>query len=176
MHKILIGCSLLLALSACKNMQRVHYKVIPDSKTKVIKGIVNQQVIASDTAFSWFTQNQQYGTANAPAVQAFKQYGKQFTMLVFGGTWCSDTQNLWPVFFRLVNKSNYPQQNITLIAVDRDKTTFHGLHKKYHITNVPTFIVLKKGQEIGRIVEYGTKDFIDEELGIIVNRAFAPLP
>ena len=90
-------------------------------------------------------------------------------MIVFGGTWCDDTQNLLPVFYRLVDKSGYPDSSITLIGVDRPKTTLYNLHNAFHLTDVPTFIVMKDGKEVGRVVEYGKYGQIDKELGEVVN-------
>ena len=84
------------------------------------------------------------------------------------GTWCEDSKNLLPVFYRLVDKSDYPDSRITLVGVDRAKTAPKNLHTKYKITNVPTFIVIRNGKEIGRVVEYGKTGSIDKELGGIV--------
>ena len=42
---------------------------------------------------------------------------------------------------------------IVLHLVNRDKKTKDGSTDKYHITNVPTFIVLKGDIQIGKIVE-----------------------
>ena len=125
-------------------------------------------MIESDTAFKWFKENLKYGQADTAAVEAFRTKANQFKMVVFGGTWCHDTQNLLPVFYRLVDKSNYPNSSITLIGVDREKTALNDLHKTYNITNVPTFIVLQNGKEVGRVVEYGKIGAIDKELGQIV--------
>jgi thiol-disulfide isomerase/thioredoxin len=107
------------------------------------------------------------GQADMPAVSAFQKNSSKFQMVVFAGTWCEDTQNLLPVFYRLVDKSGYPDSSITLIGVDREKTTLYNLHNAFHITDVPTFIVMKDGKEIGRIVEYGKYGQIDKELGEI---------
>ncbi len=49
------------------------------------------------------------------------------------------------------------------------KKTLHHLAEAFQVTNVPTFIVLKNGKEIGRVVEYGRYGMIDKELGEIVN-------
>jgi thiol-disulfide isomerase/thioredoxin len=89
--------------------------------------------------------------------------------MVFGGTWCHDTQNLLPLFYKLIDKSGFPENQVYLIGVDRAKTTFKSLHKKFAILNVPTFIIIdKKGKEVGRVVEYGNTGAIDKELGQIV--------
>jgi thiol-disulfide isomerase/thioredoxin len=132
--------------------------------------LLHRSDIERDTSFKWFTQNMKFGTADAAAVSAFQKNASKFQMVVFGGTWCDDTQNLLPVFYRLVDKSGFPDSSITLIGVDRAKTTLYDLHKVFHITDVPTFIVMKDGKEVGRVVEYGKEGQIDKELGEIVNK------
>ena len=104
-------------------------------------------------------------------LKSHRQKNKEkFSVLVFGGTWCHDTQNILPAFYKLADKSNYPPNKIYLIGVDRAKTTIQQLHTKYKITNVPTFIILNNaGKEIGRVVEYGKSGMPDKDLGAIVN-------
>jgi thiol-disulfide isomerase/thioredoxin len=178
MKQLFYGMLLTVVLAGCATQKvggyKVKYSVVPDTKpgahAKILKGIINKATLDQDTAFAWFRDNMKYGTADAAAVNAFAAKKDLFTMVVFGGTWCEDTQNLLPVFYRLVEKSGYPESNITLVAVDRQKTSTHNLHTQYKITNVPTFIVLKDGKEVGRVVEYGSQGAIDKELGEIVSK------
>jgi len=153
---------------ACSSAHKTSYTESRDGDAKVLVGIINRSIIENDTAFAWFKENMKYGTADEAAIKAFQDNKDKFTLVVFGGTWCHDTQNLLPVFYRLADKSGYPDKRITLIAVDRHKKTIHNLHEKYHITNVPTFIVMKDGKEVGRVTEYGKYNAIDKELGEIV--------
>ena len=168
MNKI-ITCLCFVLCVACSGTHHTSYTVIPDDRAKVLKGIINQSILESDTSFKWFKENMKWGQADSSAIIAFRQHAHDFTMVVFGGTWCEDTQNLWPVFFRLVDVSNYPEKKITLIAVDRKKQTIRNLSQQYKITNVPTFIVLQNGKEIGRVTEYGKLNALDKELGQIVS-------
>jgi len=57
-----------------------------------------------------------------------------------------------------------------LIGVDRAKKTLSHLTEALNITNVPTIIVMKKGKEIGRVVEYGKYGLYDMELGEIIKK------
>lgn len=173
MNKVFAAVIVLFFIScnASRHYSTPTYTVVPDEKTKVLKGIINRQVLESDTTFKWFKENMKWGFADSGAVAVFKQYGNHFKMIVFGGTWCGDTQNLLPVFYRLVDKSGYDEKNITLVAVDRKKQTIHHLNEKYHIAHVPTFIILQNGKEAGRVVEYGKYNAIDKELGEIVTAA-----
>jgi len=170
MKNYIIILSLFIGLVACTTTKKTasSYTVTYDNGDKVLRGTITRAQIENDTAFGWFKENMKWGKADAAAVNAFSAKKDQFTMVVFGGTWCHDTQNLLPVFYRLIDKSGYPDNKITLIGVDREKTAPNDLHKKYNVINVPTFIIFKGGKEVGRVVEYGTKGAIDKELGEIV--------
>ena len=112
----------------------------------------------------------QYGRVDETAAAIFRQKSGQFSILVFGGTWCHDTENLLPKFYRLVDRSGIPANLVTLIGVDRQKKTLHNLQVKWNVTHTPTFIIVKNGKEFGRVVEYGTTGDIEKELGEIVAR------
>ena len=137
--------------------------------TKILKGLLQRSDIEQDPSFRWFSQNMKLGQVNAAAVTAFQKNAVKFHVIVFAGTWCEDTHNVLPSFYRLVDKSGYPDSSITLIGVDRAKTTLFSLHTALNVTMTPTFIVLKDGKEIGRVSEYGKYGLIDKELGEIVN-------
>lgn len=146
------------------------YSITQNEKEKVLKGLLSRSVIESDTTFKWFGANYKLGRVDAHAVDVFKKKGDSVHIVVFGGTWCEDTQNLLPQLYRLADSSHYADSAITLIGVDRNKKTLDGLSEAFHITNVPTFIVMKDGKEVGRIIEYGKYGFIDKELGEIVEK------
>ncbi|MBG9375539.1 thioredoxin family protein [Panacibacter sp. DH6] len=165
---VLIMLGLITVLST--NAQVRNYEVSTDAEnnTKVLKGIISRNDIQNDTAFKWFNDNMKYGQADAAAVAAFKKHAQDIQLVVFGGTWCEDSQNLLPVFYRLVDKSGFPDSSITLIGLDRRKTTLYNLHKVFNVTKAPTFIVMHQGKEIGRVEEYGKLGQVDKELGEIV--------
>lgn len=179
MKTLLLYASVAMLAVSCtvaktSSAQQPKYTVIADDKKeKVLKGYIDKSVLDSDTAFRWFRENMRYGSADAVAVEAFKKYGNDFKLLIFGGTWCEDTQAMLPLVYRLAEKSGYPETNITLVAVDRSKIGPDDLHQIHNVTNVPTFIVLRDGKEIGRVVEFGKYAQVDKELGEIVMKAFS---
>ncbi|MFT4153003.1 TlpA family protein disulfide reductase [Parafilimonas sp.] len=145
------------------------YEVSYDTKNrKVLRGLISRDDIENDTAFTWFKKNYNLGRPDTDAVAAFKRHAGDFTMLIFGGTWCPDTQNLLPEFYRLADAAGYADSNIAVIGVDHNKTTLDNLEKIFNVTNVPTFIVIKNGREAGRVVEYGESGEAMKELGKIV--------
>lgn len=168
MIKYITGLVVITLFSLSCATNKLNYTTTKNGEEKILKGIINRSIIENDTSFKWFTEYMKYGTADANAVKVFAEKKDKFNLVVFGGTWCHDTQNLLPVFYRLIDKSNFPDKKILLVGVDRNKQTINDLHTQYKIVNVPTFIVLENGKEIGRVVEYGKYSAIDKELGEIV--------
>lgn len=170
MRKIFTTLTILTIFISTAHAQIRSYEISkdPENGEKTLKGLLTRADIENDTAFKWFKNNMKFGSADAAAVAAFRQHASDIQLVVFGGTWCEDTQNLLPVFYRLIDKSSFPDSSITLIGVDRPKTTLYDLHKAFNATKAPTFIVLKDGKEVGRVEEYGKYGQIDKELGEIV--------
>jgi hypothetical protein len=69
----------------------------------------------------------------------------------------------------LADAAGIAPDHITVLGVDHSKKTVQHLSEIFNITNVPTFIVLKNGQELGRVVEYGKQGMWDKELGEVVS-------
>lgn len=74
-------------------------------------------------------------------------------MLVFLGTWCSDTKRELPRFFKSMDQAGLSEPQVTLIGLDRSKKDTEELTEKWQIEFVPTFIFIRNGRELGRIVE-----------------------
>lgn len=163
----LISCKTQKAVSKTSSPFHAYQVSYDDKERKVLRGLITRADIENDTAFSWFQKNYKLGKPDAGAVAAFKQHDSDFHVLIFGGTWCPDTQNLLPQFYRLADAAGFADSSITLIGVDHNKTTLDNLEKTFHLINVPTFIMLKNGKEVGRVVEYGESGEAMKELGKI---------
>lgn len=136
---------------------------------KIIKGFISKQDLVTDTAFAWYAENQKNYTPYPTALEALKKNRDSVRFIIFGGTWCHDTQFILPKFYSLSDAATLSPDQVTLIGVDRDKKTIQHLSEAFHIEMVPTIIVLKDGKEIGRVVEYGKYGMFDKELGEIIS-------
>jgi thiol-disulfide isomerase/thioredoxin len=162
------GCS--SSKKAAVNPPAQLYEVLKDRDgSKMLEGIVTKEQITQDTAFHWYAANVNLVKPDAAAVSAIAAKASKINIVIFGGTWCDDTHQLLPKYLSLLQAANFPDDHLTLIAVDRKKQTLGGFNNVFHITNVPTCIVMKDGKEIGRIVEYGKNGFVDKELGEMVS-------
>lgn len=161
--KRLFCVTLLLCFHSLLKAQN-QYEVVADDKAKVLKGIINAQLLRNDTAFSWFKQNLDQYNPDPALADSLKSKSGKIQFVVFGGTWCEDTQNILPRFYKLVALAGFPEEEITLLGVDRNKKTIGNLSSAFHVTHVPTFIVLLNGKELGRVVEYGKTGMPEKEL------------
>jgi len=143
-------------------------EVTTQGSTKILKGFMTQQDLSQDPAFPWYGEGHKTYVPEPGALASFKAAKDSIHILAFGGTWCDDTKALFPKFFALTDAAGITPSHITILGVDRSKKTVHGLSEAFALVNVPTFIVLKNGKEVGRVVEYGKYGMFDKELGEIV--------
>src|SRR5688572_5619963 len=71
--------------------------------TKIIKGFMNRQELASDTSFKWYAENQKGYTPDQNALNVLKANRDSVNFVVFGGTWCGDSKYILPKFFSLTD-------------------------------------------------------------------------
>jgi thiol-disulfide isomerase/thioredoxin len=162
-----------LALTTTGNvlMAQNQYEILTERPNeKTFKGIISQQVLLSDTSFHWYAANLKGYQPNAAALEGLQKQKDSIQLLVFMGTWCEDSQFIIPKFFALTEAAGFSTDRITLIGVDRSKKTYGHLTDALNVTNVPTIIVLKKGKELGRVVEYGKYGVFDKELGEVLTK------
>ncbi len=148
------------------------YEVSSDGTNKILKGLISRDMLENDTAFKWFHANQTGYTPDVETVSVLKAKGSQVQFVVFGGTWCEDTQALLPKFFLLLDAASIPGDQVQVIGVDHQKKSIDHFPEDMHLTNTPTFIILKGGKEVGRVVEYGKTGQWDKEIGQIVATKF----
>jgi len=69
------------------------------------------------------------------------------------GSWCGDSVREVPRFVKLVEALGAAAPPIRFVGVDYQKRDPSGLGILYGTKNVPTFVVLRRNVEIGRIIE-----------------------
>jgi hypothetical protein len=128
-----------------------EYTVSNDGTQKILKGLISRDMLEKDAAFAWFHQNRCAYTPDAALATLVRSRAQQMRFLVFTATWNENAQYILPRFYSLMDAASIRPDQVTLIGVDREKKTLHHLTETMHILEVPTFIVLRNGKEIGRI-------------------------
>ena len=165
MKKILFATILLGSLNIV--MAQSPYVTLKDPnhpEQHILNGIITKYALQNDESYRWYNSSQSNYTAAESVVNTMQAAKGKVQIVLFGGTWCEDTQFILPKFFKLQEQSGFPDAAISFFAVDRSKITIGGIADAFKITNVPTIIVMKEGKEIGRVVEYGKTGQWDKEL------------
>jgi thiol-disulfide isomerase/thioredoxin len=154
---------------------QAQYEIVKDEKhpeQAYLRGIINKYLIQNDSVYSkWYNSSMSYYKPDTATLAAFSGAKKNMQFVIFGGTWCEDTQFVLPKFFKLQEMSGVPDNAITFFAVNRAKKSLAAITDAFAVVNVPTIIVMKDGKEAGRVVEYGKTGNWDKELAEIIKSA-----
>lgn len=156
--------ALVFAIPVAANAQTPYTSAKDNQQVTILNGIISKYILQNDPIFNWYASSQSAYTPDVNIVNALEAAKSKVTFVLFGGTWCDDTQFILPKFFKLQEASGFPDSSISFFAVNRQKKTLGNFADVFNITNVPTIIVLKEGKEVGRIVEYGKTGKWDVEL------------
>ncbi len=154
-------------LSSFTATSQITYMVSTDPKNPqalIFQGLVEKIALQQEKSFDWFSQNQKGYTPDSNFVNALRLNKSKVSFLIFGGTWCDDTQYILPKFYKAQDLADFSDTSIVFFGVDRDKKSIGNLSQLFNIKNVPTIIVMKEGKEVGRVVEYGKTGKWDAEL------------
>ena len=70
----------------------------------------------------------------------------EYVVIDFGADWCMPCRNARPIFKRLADTYT----NMRFLSVNVDKVS--SVLKDYDVRLLPTFLILKKGMIVGRVV------------------------
>jgi len=152
---------------------QAQYEILQDPKhpkEHILRGIINKYLVQNDGSYGWYTQSQTNWRPDTATLNAFEAAKTQYQFIVFGGTWCEDTQAVVPKFFKLLELSGVEDTVVSFFGVNRAKKTLGSICDAFNIKNVPTIIVMKDGVEKGRVVEYGKTGMWYKELADILRK------
>lgn len=128
---------------------------------------------------AWYTSGYNGYFPNAEALsQVKKLHSEKYSIKIFFGTWCGDSRRELPRMSKILNELLIPEKNIQWIALD-DSSAFYKQSPQHeergmNIYRVPTFIFYKKGNEIGRIVEFPKESLERDLLKILSRQLYEP--
>lgn len=98
--------------------------------------------------------------------------GAGLEILAFVGVWCGDCQDHLPGFARILDAVRFPSSRLRVYSLDRAKTFpgGEGILSRWKIQRLPTFVFLRGGREIGRIIEIPEESML-RDMARILSRA-----
>lgn len=142
-----------------------------DKKTGkvLLRGKIIFKDIMDETTCKWLQKGADEYKPNPEVIKKLKAYADNYRFVLFIGTWCEDTQDLLPKFYRVIKDAGIDMNAIEMYGVDRMKEALNIEHKLYNIQKIPTFIVMLQYREVGRIVE-SVNSSIEEDLLAMIEK------
>lgn len=111
---------------------------------------------------------------DADVLQVLSAVDRDVRLTLVLGTWCGDSKREVPGLLKTIEQAANSKIGLEIVALSRDFGDPGDTLRSWALTNVPTLIVSRDGEEIGRIVETPAGDSMAGDLARILERA-APL-
>ena len=145
-------------------------KTVRDEKndTDMLVGIGRRSDITAGEYAEWYTNEYDGYQGDEGIISASKDFLDQIKIETYLGTWCVDSQREVPRLYKILDQMQFTPDDMDLIMVDRDKKSGHGLEDGKNIHHVPTIIIYKNGEEVGRIVESPIESLEEDIFNILI--------
>jgi thiol-disulfide isomerase/thioredoxin len=165
---IVIICFLFGLLDSNSAQEKYKREFDEKSKTDILVGECNlEDLMGCEFANSYNEEYPAYNP-NGDVLIALKDQIRGIKCTIILGTWCGDSKEQVPRFFKIMDQLGNPFEELNIIAVDRNKEAPGlSIKEQYKIEKVPTFIFYRGDAEIGRIIET-PKESLEKDLLEIV--------
>ncbi|RYV03794.1 thiol reductase thioredoxin [Shewanella sp. OPT22] len=106
---------------------------------------------------------------NPEFITPLKDVNSDTHIAVIIGTWCPDCHRDIPRFMSILNAANNNKISVEYIGVDKEKVDPQAESQAYDFTRLPTYIVMQKGKEVGRITER-PETTLEQDLATILSQ------
>ena len=169
---------LLFSLTACGTTTTqpkalpVTEKTTLEEGTPYMIGEINPTNLLTYEHSQWFQKEYDFFKLNPSWVAEMKPLAHGLTYTLFLGTWCEDSQREVPGMLKILDALDVQAGDMTLYAMDEDKTTPQYFEEGLDIINIPTLIFYKDGKEMNRIVEFPVESLYKDMGKILKNEAY----
>lgn len=178
MKKILLSLSL-IAFMACGNQKQSttaekENVVAKESTTKsplLAKGNITFNDFYEGAEKEWFQPRYNQYHPDAALLKEFGSLMKKhdYTINVYMGTWCHDSQREVPKLYKVLNDIDFDMSKLSVVTVNYSKKVPNvtpEVAKKLAVHHVPTIIFYENGQEVERFVESARVSLLKDLISI----------
>jgi len=146
-------------------------KIIEDQNSEpMLIGYCTREIFSDSVFALWFNPEYESYKPDSSIIESLEKDIINVDIALVMGSWCSDSREYVPDFYKILDEINYPSDKVTLIAVNEDKKTEGNEIDSLNIEFVPAFIFYRDGSELGRIVEMPEKSLEEDILGILTKQ------
>lgn len=144
------------------------------AEAKMLVGTVERGELNKEPYKTWFTEEYEAYKLNTEVLEPLTKLIADYEIEIFMSTWCRDSRREVPRFYKILDYLKYPTDKVTLVALDRAKTSPGHEEKGMNIHHVPTFILFLDQVEFGRIIESPVKTLEQDLAAILLGEVYLP--
>lgn len=166
----------MVLFSIVATAQDINKEITIDDETPFLLGNINKDGLTSENYNDWFSKNYDDYEVDQTTIKTINSKLKDYQITLFMGTWCGDSKLEVPRFYKILEACNFPEDQLTVIAVSRKSDMYKQSPNHYeaglNIHRVPTFIFYKNKKEVNRIVEHPVEILEKDILKIITSNDY----
>lgn len=124
-----------------------------ESDEEILIGLINRDGLKTGLFAPFMDEFYPGYEPDKEIISKLKGLTMDIDILIVLGTWCGDSQEQVPRFLKVIDKMKFPKERLVIVGVDREKVSEDMEMSNYDIVLVPTMIVFRGREEIGRITE-----------------------
>jgi len=169
MHRFILSCLLLfygiVSFPQTGKFNQTTFDSI--AREEILTGYCTRDGLEKGVFTGYFKDEYQNYKPDTAAINKLSGHLGDVSTTIIMGTWCSDSREQVPRFFRILDAIHTPHGEITIICVNKKKLCRDIPLDEYALTKVPTFIFKRNSAEAGRIIETPSDSIEKDLLGII---------
>jgi thiol-disulfide isomerase/thioredoxin len=107
------------------------------------------------------------------AVATIRGHATDLQVMVFVGTWCPDSKRHVPRLLKLLDLAGVTETQLIIYGLDHAGMESDERARTWQVRYVPTFVFLRKGRELGRVVESPTGTLEGDVAAIVAGQGSA---
>lgn len=134
-------------------------------------GVISSADLKQAPFATWYNENDAAYDVDEAAIAGIEGLLDGVEIKIVMGTWCHDSRREVPRFYKIIGaiKGGVATE---MIGLDRKKKAPSGEIDGMDITNTPTFVFYKNGQELNRIVETPVVSLEKDMITILSGHAY----
>lgn len=131
------------------------YEIRTDEKSgnPMLVGIISRSDLQNTEFNEWWSEEYNNYEVDVIGADQIIPFTDNVKIKIISATWCSDSREQVPRLYKILDYLAFPENDIELFFVNRDKSGLADEVTGLSIDFVPTIIIYKNDSEAGRIVE-----------------------
>lgn len=165
--KILFYLFMTVLTSLSLAQEKYEFQTDPKTGEEIVVGVYSRDIMyLPDWEEAYFNYE-----VDEIAADELIPLTENIKILIVAAQWCSDSRDVIPALYKVLDYLSFPEEDVEIIMVNRDKKGLSDEVDDLGIDFVPTIIFYTNTEEIGRIIEQPLESIEKDMLSILYEPA-----